>query len=223
MTLKETLKMALEPIKLLIDRVDRRVDGVKNDVDDVRKDVDNVRELPTATTSDAGKVPVVQSDGSWGLGEVEQDIPANIPQIQSATVGQTVVVKAVDENGMPTEWEAADVGGGESPVVVANCTITGVNGTTATGACDKTATEIRDLVSAGKVVYLHVNEANQLVPLVTPVTKNGEFYSMRGYQMNMNMLSDGTVLFVCTTVNVKVDGSVEIAGEQAYVNYVQQE
>lgn len=35
-------------------------------------------------------------------------IPNSIPKVQTATVGQTVVVKAVDENGKPTEWEASD-------------------------------------------------------------------------------------------------------------------
>ena len=36
-------------------------------------------------------------------------LPTTVPVIQSATVGQTVVVKAVDESGKPTEWEAVDV------------------------------------------------------------------------------------------------------------------
>ncbi|MBR5199247.1 MAG: hypothetical protein IKW20_05400 [Bacteroidales bacterium] len=45
-------------------------------------------------------------DGSGGS--------SGIP-IDTAEVGQTIVVKAVDENGKPTEWEAADLpsGGGE--------------------------------------------------------------------------------------------------------------
>ena len=34
--------------------------------------------------------------------------------LTSATVGQTIKVKAVDEEGKPTEWEAADMAGGES-------------------------------------------------------------------------------------------------------------
>ena len=33
--------------------------------------------------------------------------------LTSAAVGQTIKVKAVDESGKPTEWEAADVGGWE--------------------------------------------------------------------------------------------------------------
>lgn len=32
-------------------------------------------------------------------------IPDSVPNIQSAEIGQTLVVKAVDENGKPTEWE----------------------------------------------------------------------------------------------------------------------
>lgn len=35
-------------------------------------------------------------------------IPTTVPVAQSATIGQTVVVKAVDENGKPMEWEAVD-------------------------------------------------------------------------------------------------------------------
>ena len=42
----------------------------------------------------------------------EDFIPTSVPVIQSASVGQTVVVKAVDENGKPTEWEAVDGAGG---------------------------------------------------------------------------------------------------------------
>lgn len=35
-------------------------------------------------------------------------LPTTVPVIQSASVGQTIVVKAVDEDGKPTEWEAVD-------------------------------------------------------------------------------------------------------------------
>lgn len=42
----------------------------------------------------------------------EKYIPTNIPKIQSAEVGQTIVVKEVDENGKPIEWECVDASGG---------------------------------------------------------------------------------------------------------------
>ena len=38
----------------------------------------------------------------------ERFLPTTVPVIQSATVGQTVVVKAVDTEGKPTEWEMWD-------------------------------------------------------------------------------------------------------------------
>lgn len=51
---------------------------------------------------------------SWGeLKQLDEKyIPDNVPVIQTATVGQTIAVKAVDENGKPTEWEAVDGGSG---------------------------------------------------------------------------------------------------------------
>ena len=50
--------------------------------------------LPVPADGDAGKVPVVLADGSYGLG-------SQIPPPETAEVGQTIVVKAVDENGKP--------------------------------------------------------------------------------------------------------------------------
>lgn len=43
---------------------------------------------------------------------LKSDIPDAIPVPMTAEVGQVVAVKAVDENGKPTEWEAVNVGGG---------------------------------------------------------------------------------------------------------------
>lgn len=39
----------------------------------------------------------------------EKYLPSTVPVIQTATVGQTIAVKAVDENGKPTEWGAVDL------------------------------------------------------------------------------------------------------------------
>lgn len=41
-----------------------------------------------------------------------------VPVPMAAEVGQVVAVKAVDENGKPTEWEAVDMGGGYDMVLV---------------------------------------------------------------------------------------------------------
>ena len=39
----------------------------------------------------------------------EKFIPNNIPKIDSASVGQTIEIKEVDENGKPTKWQAVDL------------------------------------------------------------------------------------------------------------------
>lgn len=39
----------------------------------------------------------------------EKYLPDGIAKADTAEVGQTIVVKSVDENGKPTEWEAADL------------------------------------------------------------------------------------------------------------------
>lgn len=41
-------------------------------------------------------------------------IPDEVPKVDTASVGQIVKVKAVDENGKPTEWEAVDMPSGET-------------------------------------------------------------------------------------------------------------
>lgn len=49
---------------------------------------------------------------------LKSDIPDAIPVPATAEVGQVIAVKAVDENGKPTEWEAVAVGGGSGSFVV---------------------------------------------------------------------------------------------------------
>lgn len=43
---------------------------------------------------------------------IKAALDGKIPPPETAEVGQTIVVKAVDENGKPTEWEAADMASG---------------------------------------------------------------------------------------------------------------
>ena len=43
---------------------------------------------------------------------LKSDIPDAVINPSSAVVGQTIVVKAVDENGKPIEWECADMSSG---------------------------------------------------------------------------------------------------------------
>ena len=60
-------------------------------------------------------------NGSWSVSLTELATPDDIPSggtdtslgVTGAEVGQIVKIKAVDENGIPTEWEAADAASGE--------------------------------------------------------------------------------------------------------------
>ena len=44
-------------------------------------------------------------------------LPTTVPVVQTAQVGQTVVVKAVDADGKPTEWEAVDMSAGGQLII----------------------------------------------------------------------------------------------------------
>ncbi|HCG67187.1 MAG TPA: hypothetical protein DEW22_00670 [Clostridiales bacterium] len=60
-------------------------------------------------------------NGSWSVSLTELATPDDIPSggtdtslgVTGAEVGQIIKIKAVDENGIPTEWEAADAASGE--------------------------------------------------------------------------------------------------------------
>lgn len=54
----------------------------------------------------------------------EEYIPESVPNIQTAAVGQTVVVSEVDENGKPTKWEARDVGSGGTTTQMVSTIVT---------------------------------------------------------------------------------------------------
>lgn len=71
-----------------------------------------IHTLPNVSEYDAGALMQVNESGQWVAAPLDPEfIPSTTPNIQSATVGQTVVVKAVDETGKPTEWEAVAMGG----------------------------------------------------------------------------------------------------------------
>lgn len=80
--------------------------------------------LPIATPNTLGGVqPIAKTaemtqsvgvDAEGGLWTVPGGGSGGIPIPETAEVGQTIVVKAVDENGKPTEWECADFPEGSS-------------------------------------------------------------------------------------------------------------
>ena len=88
--------------------------------------------------------------------------------ISGATVGQVPAVKAVDENGVLTEWEAADGDGDSKPFVV---TVTyGDNGTL---TADKTHAEIVAAYAAGAQINAKiVNYPGVNAPCILPLYVN---------------------------------------------------
>ena len=67
-----------------------------------------------------GLTPYVGTNGNWWVGETDTGIFAGGVKVEGAKVGQTIVVKAVDENGVPTEWEAANLVVPDEYVVLLN-------------------------------------------------------------------------------------------------------
>lgn len=74
------------------------------------------------------------TNGSWRVELAELATLGDIPSggtdtslgITGATVGQTVKIKSVDENGVPTEWEAADAAsGGDGWTEIGELTVEG--------------------------------------------------------------------------------------------------
>lgn len=82
-------------------------------------DTKRINQLPVADALTENTNVLIEVDGSTQripadkIVQIDDKLlPTTVPVIQSAMVGQTVVVKAVDESGKPTEWEAADMAGG---------------------------------------------------------------------------------------------------------------
>lgn len=83
--------------------------------------------LAAAGLTEEMKAQARANIGAAGVDDIPE-MPENIGgiPIDTAEVGQTIAVKAVDENGKPTEWEAADLpsgGGGAEWKLLANATL----------------------------------------------------------------------------------------------------
>lgn len=65
---------------------------------------DGAKVVLDSTLTEAGSAAEARA-----VGNRIKEIEAKIPNFDKANVGQVVAVKAVDENGKPTEWEAVDM------------------------------------------------------------------------------------------------------------------
>lgn len=65
-----------------------------------------------------------RDEGSKKLATEDKVTELAIKTPEEASVGQTIVVKSVDENGKPTEWEAVDLPGGGGGTISVDTTLT---------------------------------------------------------------------------------------------------
>ena len=117
-----TLGDILDRIENLEKRPSGGNGGITKEVDPTVPDWAKQPQKPTYTAAEVGALPDTTKIPSTA--EDVDALPANafipktaadvgaIPVPETATVGQTIVVKEVDESGKPTSWECVDVAGG---------------------------------------------------------------------------------------------------------------
>lgn len=66
----------------------------------------DVTDLQTTLDTMQGEIDANESS----ISSLQSEIDTKVTSPATATVGQTIVAKTVDENGAPTEWEAVDLG-----------------------------------------------------------------------------------------------------------------
>ena len=117
----------------------------------------------------------------------EKFIPDTIARTSTATVGQTIVVKSVDDNGVPTEWEAADMperaqsytatigtSWTEDTATGAKYQTVSISGVTADMTAKVDTINTHDRTSDGYALY--VEEQNQFLEFIT----NGDAETVDG-------------------------------------------
>lgn len=126
-------------------------------------------DIPAVTASDIGAIPVPTT----------------------AEVGQTVVVKTIDETGKPTEWEAMNI-----PSSGGTLSVTMVDGTRAS----HTSAEIHEAFQSGKTVQF------DMIELVLQLISTHDNMAI----FNGTIASDGKVRNFSVTVNntAEIDVSV---------------
>lgn len=123
----------------------------------------------------------LKSDIPTKVSELEND--AVIPVPVTAEVGQVVAVKAVDENGKPTEWEAVDMSSGYTVLFPNNAYLCHFDAMTGPGE-PITREEFINIVKTS-IIYLGF-EVNDEFDLTRPITfsLNDEYGSIVNHEGN---------------------------------------
>lgn len=121
---------------------------------------------------------------------------ANEPKslgLASAAVGQIPKIKAVNSNGVPTEWEAADMA---SELLIVK--ITDNNGTL---SADKTYNDIRDAILSGTTVL--VGYDGKCIPLML-ITAGPLFFGATTFEDNPGEFASANSIMIEITENSEV-------------------
>lgn len=168
--------------------------------------------------SDAGKVLTVGEDGRVAPKEASGGTDISLG-LTSAQVGQIVKVKAVDDNGKPTQWEAGEMTGGGASAA-ADFTLVGSATLTET-ASSISITLTKDCDEIIAAYYPYGSAENGSTVVVPFLYINREIWKInRGGMIGVKMASakmntDGYV-YGYTQVRCKVDGNAVVMekGEQ---------
>lgn len=105
-------------------------------------------------------------------------LPSTVPVINNAEVGQIIAVKAVDENGMPTEWETVEIGSGGGSAGGGSAGMEMIiftkNNDTGELTCNKTFDECWELMTSG---YEYIAMEKIYLRAITNDDSEGLFYS----------------------------------------------
>lgn len=146
---------------------------------------------------------------AWYQGDVYvggdgQDDSKAVKLIKSPTtaeVGQTIVVKSVDEKGKPTEWECVDManfGGNNADILFVKCSY---DSDTDTLSIDKTYDEIEE-VKKLKPIFL-IDETS-----IYTYTGYGSANSLVFEKIEQAIASNGDIYFSKSTIEIHQDNTV---------------
>lgn len=126
-----------------------------------------------------GTTPHIGDNGNWYLGDTDTGKPSQGPagagmDVTGATVGQTVKIAAVDDNGVPTAWEPVDMASSGEWNTIVDTTLT------------ESAAYNQEVQLAGYhevVVYVRLPKVDSVIQLAnsySPVGQAGLYYGKIG-------------------------------------------
>lgn len=111
----KSFKAALATVDSLKNEVGEK--ATKNDIDTLQNRIDNLIKLEEGSTTGDAELQDIRTGEDGTVYEtagaaVRAQAAKKIDKPSSATAGQVIAIKTVDENGVPTEFEAVEKGGG---------------------------------------------------------------------------------------------------------------